>query len=32
MFYLSDWYLKREYNDEGRKVLWSDKLNSILDN
>lgn len=31
MFYLSDWYIKKEYNDEARKVLWSTKLNSILD-
>ena len=30
MFYLSDWYIKKEYNDEPCKVLWSDKLNSIL--
>lgn len=30
MFYLSDWYIKKEYNDKVRKVLWSSELNSIL--
>jgi len=30
MFYLSDWYIRRESNAEPRKVLWSGKLNSIL--
>ena len=30
MFYLSDWYVKKEYSSEPCKVLWSDKFNSIL--
>ena len=30
MFYLSDWYVKKEYSSEPCKVLWSDKFNSVL--
>ena len=30
MFYLSDWYVKKEYSSEPCKVLWVNKLNSIL--